>query len=263
MTDLQLTMLQIPLLWHDPAGNRAAVTRLIADAAAGSDLIVLPETFSTGFTMEAAAVAEPPDGPTIRWLLETAAAHEVSLCGSMIVTEAGAHYNRLVWATPDGNLHTYDKRHLFRLGGEHDRYTPGHERIIVELNGWRICPLVCYDLRFPVWSRNRNDYDLLLYVANWPVARMAAWNTLLPARAVENQAYVAGVNRTGVDGNGIECGGGSMICDYFGARIAEAGNEQATLRATLSMADLQRFRERYPFWKDADAFDLSPAPAPK
>ena len=256
MQDLNLTLLQTPLLWHDPAGNREVLGDLITREAAGSDLLVLPETFTTGYTMEAAQVAETMDGATVQWLRELAAQHSVDICGSIIVEEDGRHFNRLIWVKPEGDLRTYDKRHLFRMGGEHDRYTAGQERIIVRLGDWRICPMVCYDLRFPVWSRNRGDYDLLLYVANWPAARLSAWETLLPARAVENLSYAAGVNRTGADGKGVENGGTSMICDYLGTRVAEAGKEPATVRATLSLADLQRYREKFPAWKDADSFDL-------
>lgn len=262
MQDLKLTLLQTPLLWHDPEGNRAVLGELIDRQAEGSDLLVLPETFSTGYTMEAAQVAETMDGATVQWLRETAARHAVDICGSLIIEDEGRHYNRLVWVKADGDLRTYDKRHLFRMGGEHDRYTPGRERIIVRLGDWRICPMICYDLRFPVWSRNRGDYDLLLYVANWPAARVSAWETLLPARAVENLAFVAGVNRTGTDGKGIENAGRSMICDYLGTRIAEADKEPATVRATLSLEQLQRYREKFPAWKDADSFELTTGPAP-
>ena len=263
MHDLKLTLLQTPLLWHDPEGNRAVLGDLIDREAAGSDLLVLPETFATGFTMEAAQVAESIDGPTVTWLREQATAHDTDICGSIIVADEGRHYNRLIWATADGGLRTYDKRHLFRMAGEHDRYSPGQERIIVRLGEWRICPMICYDLRFPVWSRNRNDYDLLLYVANWPASRISAWETLLPARAVENLCYVAGVNRTGADGNGVENGGRSMICDYLGNRVAEAQQDPATLRETLSLEKLQRYREKFPAWKDADSFELKTGqPAP-
>ncbi|MBT8421627.1 MAG: amidohydrolase [Gammaproteobacteria bacterium] len=257
MQDLNLKLLQTPLLWHDPAGNRAVLEELIRKEADGSDLLLLPETFTTGYTMEAAQVAETMDGDTVGWMRRLASELKVDLCGSIIIADDGRHFNRLIWATADGDLRTYDKRHLFRMGGEHDRYTPGRERIIVRLGDWRICPMVCYDLRFPVWSRNRGDYDLLLYVANWPAARLSAWETLLPARAVENLSYSAGVNRTGTDGKGIENGGTSMVCDYLGRHLAIADKDPTTLRATLSLADLQRYREKFPAWKDADSFELN------
>jgi omega-amidase len=255
MLDLKLTLLQADLVWQDPAANRALLETQIAASAATADLIVLPETFSTGFTMNATAVAEPMDGPTVTWLQRMAAEHSVDLCGSIIVSAAGQHFNRLLWASASGELHTYDKRHLF-MGGEREAYTPGHERLVVTLGDWRICPLVCYDLRFPVWSRYQGDYDLLLYVANWPAPRHSAWATLLPARAVENLCYVAGVNRVGTDGNGIVTGGGSVIADYLGTALATADDQPTTLSATLSLDKLTRYRKKFPAWKDADSFSL-------
>lgn len=263
MQPLRLTLLQENLLWHDPEGNRNALGKLIAAEAADSDLIALPETFTTGFTMEAERVAETPDGTTHRWLQETAGNLSTDICGSLIIEENGQRYNRLLWATASGEVHSYDKRHLFRMGGEFEKYTHGRERLIVNIGEWRICPMICYDLRFPVWSRNQGDYDLLLYVANWPESRMSAWQTLLPARAVENLCYVAGVNRTGKDGNGVACGGGSMIADYLGTKLAEADDQPAALHAELSMAKLQRYREKFPVWKDADQFELDAMPPPK
>ncbi len=263
MKSLRLTLLQTDLLWENPKANRQNLGALIAKEAACSDLIALPETFTTGFTMEAARVAEPPHGPTEQWLVETATSLATDICGSLIIEEDGNRYNRLLWATAAGEIHHYDKRHLFRMGGEFEKYTHGRERLIVEIGGWRVCPMVCYDLRFPVWSRNRGDYDLLLYVANWPESRKSAWDTLLPARAVENLSYVAGVNRTGQDGNGVNCGGGSMAADYLGNRIAEADDQPTALRIELSMDQLVRYREKFPAWKDADQFELSPAPPAK
>lgn len=260
MKELQLTLLQPELLWQDPAGNRERLAGQIAAVAERSDLVVLPETFTTGFTAATTGVAEPAAGPTSQWMLELASRHNLDLCGSLIVNDGGHTYNRLYWAQADGRLHSYDKRHLFRMGGEFDRYTHGRERIVVERHGWRFCPLICYDLRFPVWSRNRGDYDVLLYVANWPTARLAAWETLLPARAVENLAYVAGVNRVGKDGNGVECGGRSMIVDYLGNRLAEGDATERAVSATLDQAALARFREKFPAWKDADSFEISPEP---
>jgi predicted amidohydrolase len=257
-SELRLALLQADLAWQDPVANRRQLGAQIS-AAAPADLIILPETFTTGFTQEAAANAEPADGPTSQWLLDIATASKVDICGSVIVAADGACYNRLIWASRDGELFHYDKRHLFRMGNEHLRFAAGHERLIVRCGEWRICPLVCYDLRFPVWSRNRDDYDLLLYVANWPQARHSAWTTLLPARAVENLCYVAGVNRTGLDGNGVTCAGGSMIVDYLGRQIAAGGEQPATITATLSLDDLQRYRDKFPAHLDADDFTLHTA----
>ena len=260
MNDLRLTLLQSELLWEDPAGNRDRLAEQIDAVGADSDVILLPETFTTGFTMAAVDVAEEPGGPTAQWMLELAGRHDCDISGSLIVRENDRCYNRLYWAQPDGVLHDYDKRHLFRMGGEFEKYTHGTERLVVERNGWRFCPLICYDLRFPVWSRNRGDYDVLLYVANWPASRRSAWETLLPARAVENLCYSAGVNRVGRDGNGVECGGGSMIVDYLGTKLAEADDTGQALTATLSHARLERYRDKFPAWKDADRFELSPEP---
>jgi len=255
MQDLNITLLQTALHWQDPAANRDMFAPLISELAATSDLIVLPETFTTGFTMEAKANSEAPDGPSTQWLSTLAVQHGIALCGSLIVKENGQHFNRLVWAQADGGLITYDKRHLFHVG-ECDNFAPGTQRQIIKLGDWRICPLICYDLRFPVWSRGSNEYDLLLYVANWPASRKSAWETLLPARAVENLCYVAGVNRVGTDGVGVDYAGGSLVVDYLSNRIAEAGTDTETVRATLSLDKLNSYREKFPAWRDADPFQL-------
>ena len=260
MRDLTITLLQCELHWQDPAANRSLFAELIAEQAATSDLIVLPEMFTTGFTMDAAANSEPGDGPTTSWLQQMAADHDVAICGSLIINETvnntAQYYNRLLWATADGGLQSYDKRHLFRMANEDQHYTAGTERLIVELNGWRICPLICYDLRFPVWSRGSNQFDLLLYVANWPAPRQSAWDTLLPARAVENLCYAAGVNRVGTDGNGVSYSGGSVIVDYL-ANVSSAGNQAGALRSTLDGSKLERYRDKFPAWKDADTFAIT------
>jgi omega-amidase len=256
MRDLNLTLLQSELHWQNPAANRAMFTDQIAQQSDGSDLILLPEMFATGFTMEAAANSEPDDGASAVWLQEMATAHDVALCGSVVIKEDGHYYNRLFWATPDGQLQHYDKRHLFRMAGEHKKYAAGEHKLIVQLGDWRICPLVCYDLRFPVWSRGINEYDLLLYVANWPAARRSAWRTLLPARAVENLCYSAGVNRVGIDGNDVTYVGDSMVADYHGNLLGDAEDKAAALRVTLSLDKLERYREKFPAWKDADQFQI-------
>ena len=260
MRNLNLTLLQIDLRWQDPDANRQAIEQQISAVAGSSDLVVLPETFTTGYTMEAAAMAETHDGKTSTWLRELATEHHTDICGSVIIVDGNRYFNRLLWAGSDGQMQSYDKRHLFRTGGEHDKFTPGRERLIVEIGGWRVCPMICYDLRFPVWARNRGDYDLLLYVANWPSSRRSAWETLLPARAVENLCYVAGVNRVGTDGNGVECAGGSMVADYLGHKLALADDQPTALAAELSMEKLLRYREKFMAWKDADEFVLETEP---
>lgn len=254
--DLTISLLQTPLAWHDPAANRAHFADLLQSLPAATDLAILPEMFTTGFTMDAEGLAEPMDGPTLQWMTALARKTGITLCGSVDVLDGGHYYNRCLWASPDGSHRHYDKRHLFRMAGEHEHYTAGTERLIVELNGWRICPLVCYDLRFPVWSRGINEYDLLVYVANWPAARRSAWTTLLPARAVENQCYVAGVNRVGRDGNGIDYAGDSAAYDFLGNALADSGDKAGAETVTLDHDALRRYREKFPAWRDADGFRL-------
>ena len=193
---------------------------------------MLPETFTTGFTMDASENAESLTGPTVSWLVETANRYATALCGSLIIEADGRYYNRLIFAQPGEAIRTYDKRHLFRMGGEREAFTPGAERLIVTLGEWRICPLVCYDLRFPVWSRGSDEYDLLLYVANWPASRRSAWETLLPARSVENLCYAAGVNRVGIDGRNVDYAGGSMITDYLGSQTRAGRHRSRSAHST-------------------------------
>jgi predicted amidohydrolase len=254
--DLTITLLQTELAWHDPAANRAHFGELVRSLPEPTDLIILPEMFTTGFTMEVSTFAEPTPGPTTDWLATLAAETRATICGSLIVEEQGNYFNRLIWMPPDGQFRHYDKRHLFRMAGEHRHFSAGTRREIFTLKGWRICPLVCYDLRFPVWSRGVNAFDLLLYTANWPAARRSAWCTLLPARAVENQCYVAGLNRIGADGKGIVYAGDSSIHDYLGQSIAELGAGPGHATVTLGINDLHRYREKFPAWQDADGFDL-------
>src|SRR5690606_24430266 len=202
MQDLRITIIQTSLHWQDASANRTMFSEKLAAAAPATDLIVLPEMFTTGSSMDAAGLAEDAEGPTLQWMKEEAVRYSAVLTGSVMVKEGDNYYNRLYWVRPDGTYEHYDKRHLFRMAKEHHSYTPGKEKLLVELKGWNICPLVCYDLRFPVWSRNTgSQYDLLLYVANWPKPRANAWSTLLQARAIENLSYVVGVNRVGTDGN--------------------------------------------------------------
>jgi omega-amidase len=261
MNDFTVSLVQTDLHWHDPEANRAALAVVLADVLAGpglTDLIVLPEMFTTGFSMDAAAQAEPGEGPTLSWLREQAARYDAVVTGSVLLMEGGRYYNRLLWVRPDGSYSAYNKRHLFRLAGEHEVYTAGTERLLEEWRGWRILPLVCYDLRFPVWSRNTQaaPYDLLLYVANWPQARVNAWNVLLQARAIENIAYVAGVNRIGTDGLGHQYSGSSALLDMRGEYLAQAGGLPTVLTRRLLRHPLQELRQQLPALLDADEFEL-------
>jgi omega-amidase len=258
MSDLTVSFLQTELHWHDAAANRAAIDQHLAGLARPTDLIVLPEMFTTGFSMDARAQAETMAGPTVAWLRERAAAHDAVITGSIIIEEEGAYYNRLLWVRPDGSLSYYNKRHLFTLAGEQHTYTPGQTRLVEEWRGWRICPLVCYDLRFPVWSRNQpaEPYDLLLYVANWPAVRRAAWRTLLRARAIENVACALGVNRTGHDGPGHEYSGDSALIDAKGTYLVEAHSQNGLFTHALSRAELADFRSKFTALQDGDAFEL-------
>ena len=260
MTGLRVALLQQPLDWGDPPANRARFEELLLPLAGRLDLAVLPETFTTGFSMEVERLAEPHGGPTSQWLARLARRLDAALTGSVITAEGGHYFNRLLWAPPAGELLHYDKRHLFRMGREHEHFTAGRVAWSVPWRGFNICPLVCYDLRFPVFSRRRPalDYDLLVYVANWPAARAAAWRQLLRARAIENQAYVVGVNRVGADGNGIAHAGDSAAIDFLGQPLAEGGDAPALLLAQLSAEQLAVFRRKFPAHLDADRFTLDP-----
>ena len=256
MPTLNVTIVQTTLAWHDAAANRSAFEKIISELDGPTDLIVLPEMFTTGFSMDAPELAEPPDGASVAWMQEMASESSAAICGSLIIEEDGSYFNRFFCVDANSVIASYDKRHLFRLADEQHHYSQGDDRIVFELRGIRICPMVCYDLRFPVWSRNLGDYDLLIYVANWPSRRQIAWDTLLRARAIENLAWVAGVNRIGTDGNDLPYEGGSAIIDFKGEAIADLGNSEGTATATLDLDDLNAFRERFAFHKDADEFTL-------
>ncbi len=258
MSTLRVSLVQQPLVWQDGAANRARFEQLLRPLAAATDLVVLPETFASGFSMEVERLAEPSGGASTQWLLRLAATLDAVVTGSVITLEGGSYYNRLLWAAPDGELRYYDKRHLFRMGREHEHFTPGRGAWSVEWRGFRICPLVCYDLRFPVFSRRRPelDYDLLLYVANWPAARADAWRQLLRARAIENLAYVVGVNRVGSDGHGVDHAGDSAAIDFRGRTLADAGDVAALLTVELPREPLDAFRQKFPAHLDADRFSL-------
>ncbi|AVO52044.1 amidohydrolase [Ectopseudomonas mendocina] len=256
-SDLELALIQTTLVWHDPAANREHFQALL-EQARGADLVILPEMFSTGFSMESAALAESEDGPTSSWLREQAQRIDAVVCGSLIIQAAdGSYRNRLLWARPDGTLAHYDKRHLFRMAGEHKHYSAGDVQVVLELKGWRVRPLICYDLRFPVWSRDAGGTDLLLYTANWPGARRLHWNRLLPARAIENLCYVAAVNRVGQDGKGHGYTGDSQVLDFQGEALLTAGDGDGVFRARLSSEALAAYRERFPAYLDADVFTMN------
>jgi predicted amidohydrolase len=260
---LRVSLVQGATRWHDAAANREYYGVLARSLKGQSDLIVLPETFLSGFTNETLGNAETMDGEGMRWLRDLAGEIGTTITGSLVMRDGERCVNRLVWMRPDGTFETYDKRHLFRMAKEHERYGGGDKRLIVELGGWRICPEVCYDLRFPVWLRNRYDraaerfdYDLILFVANWPSARRHAWRTLLRARAIENLAYCIGVNRVGVDGNDLHYAGDSGAFDFLGQPLVELGAQEQVVTVTLDPAALAAHRERFPAWMDADEFEL-------
>ena len=263
MQPLRVSLIQGATRWHDLAGNRAYYGALIAPLAGHSDLVVLPETFTSGFSNEAIDQAETMDGATVAWMRGQAQALDAAVTGSVQLRDGAKVYNRLLFATPDGQVRHYDKRHLFRYAREHERYAAGGSRIVVEWRGWRICPLICYDLRFPVFVRNRYDreagrfdYDLLLFVANWPSARRYAWSTLLRARAIENLSYCAGLNRVGIDGNDLHYAGDSALLDFLGQPLLELGAQEQVVTVRLDAGLLAAHRKRFPAWMDADAFEL-------
>jgi predicted amidohydrolase len=258
MQDLNVTLVQRELAWEDPADNRAGIEQVLAGSDTPTDLVVLPEMFTTGFSMNALANAEPPGGVTEQWMATLARQYDCAMAGSIAVSgPAGKVFNRMLFVTPDSTA-CYDKRHLFRMAGEHKRYCEGHDRVVVAWRGWRILLQVCYDLRFPVFSRNRGDYDLALYVANWPDSRRLHWRSLLVARAIENQACVVGVNRVGEDANGLGYSGDSLVVNADGTLQADLRDHRELRTVTLSAQQLRTYRDRFPFAADADSFTLSP-----
>lgn len=251
-----ITLIQPDICWEQPVKNLALYERLFPPQP--TDAIILPEMFTTGFTMNAARVAEPMYGATMQWMQKMASALQCCIAGSLIIAENGHFYNRFVWVYPDENQEPtcYDKRHLFRMGKEHETYTPGNRQVYVAYKGWQIMLQVCYDLRFPVWSRNNphNPYHLLLYVANWPQVRNYPWEQLLKARAIENLCYVAGVNRVGADGHGVYHSGNSLLLNFKGEPLWTKQDETAVYTHTLSYPDLEQFRQQFAALQDADKF---------
>lgn len=254
---LKIALIQSELIWENPEKNRINFSKKLLSLKEDIDLIILPEMFTTGFTMNPYDVAETMQGKTIKWLNKLAAEKNTAITGSLIIKENNNFYNRLVFVFPSGEVQTYDKRHTFTLAGEHKVYSAGNKKLIVDYKGWKICPLICYDLRFPVWSRNVENYDLLIYVANWPKPRIGAWDILLKARAIENMSYCIGVNRIGKDENNYEYTGNSAAFDSLGKQISTIKpNEIRTEIITLKKESLVKTRDKFQFLKDQDQFKL-------
>lgn len=253
---LQIALIQSDLIWEHPKENRTAFHEKIQQVKAGTDLIVLPEMFTTGFTMNAASVAETMEGETVAWMRQIAREKEAAVTGSLVISEDGHYYNRSVFAYPSGEIAHYDKKHTFTLAGEDTIYTAGTVQQIVAFKGWKLCLLICYDLRFPVWARNTQNYDALFYVASWPEPRIAAWDTLLKARAIENMCYTIGVNRVGVDANGHHYPGHSAVYDVLGRPVVFSKDEEIVY-AELHKDHIRETREKYRFLEDRDHFTLA------
>lgn len=254
---LRVAAIQANLIWEESQLNRNNFEASMNDLPSEVDLIVLPEMFSTGFTMKPEKVAETMDGVTVQWMISQSVSRKVAMVGSLVIKEGSNYYNRAIFVHPNGTLDTYDKRHAFGLAGEDEEYTTGKEKLIVNYKGWRICPLICYDLRFPVWSRYNDDYEVLIYMANWPKPRIMAWDSLLKARAIENMSYCIGVNRVGADENNYEYIGHTSAFDVLGHQIGETEEaRESYFIAELSMSDLHSTRKKLNFLNDRDQFDI-------
>lgn len=256
MQNLRVTLIQADLKWEDIDHNLLHFSHKIKLVANNTDLIILPEMFSTGFSMKPNRVAESMDGKTMTWLTQQAKLTNAVVTGSFIAKEGDNYFNRLVWMQPDGDYQIYDKKHLFTLAKEDEAYVAGKERLIVEWKGWKICPLICYDLRFPAWSRNSVGYDLLIYIASWPTPRIDAWQALLKARAIENQSYTIGVNRVGKDENQYHYTGASSVFDFAGKTKYQIFDQEDIFTTELSLINQQEFREKLNFLADQDRFSF-------
>lgn len=261
MAELTVSIIQTNLHWENKAANIAMLEEKIMGIREKTEVVVLPEMFTTGFSMNPEPLAETMDGETVQWMKKIAGEKKIILTGSIIIKEEGNYYNRLIWMLPNGQYGVYDKRHRFAYAGEDNEFSRGSKRLIASVKGWKINLLICYDLRFPVWSRQQAtedgpEFDLLIYVANWPERRVHAWKTLLQARAIENQSYVVGVNRVGDDGNGIHHNGESMVIDPLGEVLYSKKEEEDIFTITLKKSSLDEVRQKLPFWKDADDFQL-------
>ncbi|RAJ18080.1 amidohydrolase [Olleya aquimaris] len=254
---LNIAIVQSNLVWENPVQNRNNFTAKIQSIDQTVDVIVLPEMFTSGFTMSPQSVAEPMDGETIQWMTNLAKEKNAAIVGSIVIQEDNNYYNRLVFVHPNGIIDSYNKRHTFTLAGEDKVYTKGNKKLIIEYKGFKICPLICYDLRFPVWARITKDYDILLYVANWPKARIHAWDTLLQARAIENMSYCIGVNRVGLDANNYEYPGHSAVYNVLGEKLTNLKpNTEGVEQVVLSKSHIEMTRQKLRFLDDADAFSL-------
>ena len=256
MSIVTISLIQTKTFWHAPARNREHFQRFFTDVPAATALLLLPEMFSTGFTMQPELVAETMQGPTTLWLREQATRQGRAIGGSAVVMEAGRYFNRFLLAHADADPVTYDKRHCFRMAGEHEHYTAGQTRPVWIVGQMRVRPSICYDLRFPIWLRRRDDYDLMVCVANWPAVRLDAWRTLLKARAIENQSFVAGVNILGTDGNGVEYAGGSVVFGPDGRCLLDADDQEGVFSVDLDLKELTQYRQDFPAWQDADGFNV-------
>ena len=253
---MNITTIQTDIIWENKELNLKSYQEKI-DSIESTDLIILPEMFTTGFTMDPKPFAETMDGITVQWMKENALKRDLAICGSIIIEEEGKYFNRFIWVNPDTSVQYYDKRHLFSFAGEDEYYTKGESKIIIEYKGWKICPLICYDLRFPVWARNTDEYDVLIYVANWPSKRKLAWRSLLVARAIENQCYVIGVNRVGIDGKNVSYNGDTSLINALGETLYINSQSEDVFTTSLSRVDLTKVRNTFPFLKDKDNFNLS------
>lgn len=261
MSTLTITTIQSDLIWEEKPANLNLLEKKIAGIEEETEIVILPEMFSTGFSMKPELFAETMEGETVQWMRRVSRENNIILTGSIIVEEGGNYFNRLVWMLPNGQQGQYDKRHLFAYGAEDKHYTAGNKRLIASVKGWKINLQVCYDLRFPVWARQQTkektpEYDVLIYVANWPDRRIHAWKTLLCARAIENQCYVVGVNRVGSDGNDIYYSGNSLVIEPLGQVLYHMADEEDVFTITLQKEKLEEIREKFPFWKDADSFNV-------
>lgn len=253
---LNLTLIQPDIVWEDPKANIEQYANVLQLLPPDTDIVIFPEAFNTGFSMNAKNVSELMSGKSVEWLRKMAQKHQMTLCGSLFISEDNKYYNRFVWIEPSGRILHYDKRHLFSIANENEHYSNGSKQLIIDYKGWKIFPQICYDLRFPVWSRNTSEYDLMINVANWPAARNKVWDTLLKARAIENQCYVAAVNRVGADGKNIQYTGNSMLIDYKGNVINNYKQQQGWLNCSIDYDALYEFREKFNTLIDADNFKL-------
>lgn len=264
MSSLTITTIQTKLLWENKAANLQMLEEKIDSIPERTELVILPEMFSTGFSMNPEVLAEDMEGTTLAWMKEVSNKNRIALTGSVIISEGEKFYNRMIWMLPNGEFGFYDKRHLFAYAQENEHYSSGKKRLIASIKGWKINLQVCYDLRFPAWSRQQlsetgePEYDLLIYVANWPAARSHAWKTLLCARAIENQCFVVGVNRVGKDGKDIHYSGDSMVIDPLGEVLYHMSDDEDIFTITLEKEHVNQVRQKYPFWRDADSFNIQP-----